>query len=38
VVSELVTNALMASNDLAIARFPGRAIREGAARALVAGL
>jgi anti-sigma regulatory factor (Ser/Thr protein kinase) len=26
VVSELVTNALMASNDLAIARFPGCAI------------
>jgi anti-sigma regulatory factor (Ser/Thr protein kinase) len=26
VVSELVTNALMASNDLAIARFPGRAV------------
>lgn len=37
VVSELVTNALMASNDLAIARFPGRSKR-GAARALVAGL
>jgi hypothetical protein len=28
VVSELVTNALMASNELAVARFPGRAVSE----------